>query len=179
MSATMSPSSSPRPRTRRGRGRAVEVLYELPLRCRCRQALKPGAPQVHPSPGQPRLRLVIGDEAATTAAFKNARPCHQARHRQQPAGPQRHGAARRDRPTTRRTTISRCYTTSQNPHVARLVMRPSTMSRRRQAARHRAGCRRRLRLQDLHLSEEIVCVWASKKRGGVPVKWTADRTEAS
>jgi hypothetical protein len=28
------------------------------------------------------------------------------------------------------------------------------------------GCRRRLRLQDLHLSEEMVVLWASKKTGG-------------
>jgi carbon-monoxide dehydrogenase large subunit len=27
-------------------------------------------------------------------------------------------------------------------------------------------------------AEEVVCLWASKRAGGVPVKWVADRTEA-
>jgi carbon-monoxide dehydrogenase large subunit len=38
-----------------------------------------------------------------------------------------------------------------------------TMSLRRTSSRDRSGCRRRLRLEDLHLSEETVCVWAAKK----------------
>ena len=28
-------------------------------------------------------------------------------------------------------------------------------------------------------AEEVVCLWASKRVGGRPVKWTADRSEAS
>jgi carbon-monoxide dehydrogenase large subunit len=56
------------------------------------------------------------------------------------------------------------YTTSQNPHVARLVISAFYNCAGKQAARHRARCRRRLRLEDLHLCRgEIVCVWASKR----------------
>jgi carbon-monoxide dehydrogenase large subunit len=44
------------------------------------------------------------------------------------------------------------YTTSQNPHVARLVLSAFIgIAPGAQAARDRARCRRRLRLQDLHL----------------------------
>jgi carbon-monoxide dehydrogenase large subunit len=92
-------------------------------------------------------------KAATDAAFKNGQARgHEARHRQQPPDPQRHGAARRDRRIRHGEDAYTLYTTSQNPHVARLVSRPSIgMCARAQAARDRAGRRRRLRLEDLHL----------------------------
>ena len=49
---------------------------------------------------------------------------------------------------------------------------------RAQAAGGGARRRRRLRLQDLHLRRGVRRAWASKKVGGRPVKWTAERTEA-
>ncbi|MDR6755484.1 carbon-monoxide dehydrogenase large subunit [Mycoplana sp. BE70] len=71
-----------------------------------------------------------------------------------------------------------CYTTSQNPHVARLVM----------SAFYNVAPENKLRViapdvgggfgsKIFIYPEEIVCLWASK-RTGVPVKWAADRTEA-
>ncbi|RVP06537.1 xanthine dehydrogenase family protein molybdopterin-binding subunit, partial [Sinorhizobium meliloti] len=71
-----------------------------------------------------------------------------------------------------------CYTTSQNPHLARLVM----------SAFYNVAPENKLRViapdvgggfgsKIFIYPEEIVCLWASK-RTGVPVKWTADRTEA-
>ena len=52
--------------------------------------------------------------------------------------------------------------------------RPSIRSRRSiQAARHRAGCRRRLRLQDLHLSRRNRLPVGLEEASGVPVKWTS------
>jgi carbon-monoxide dehydrogenase large subunit len=71
-----------------------------------------------------------------------------------------------------------CYTTSQNPHVARLVM----------SAFYNVAPENKLRViapdvgggfgsKIFIYPEEIVCLWASR-RAGVPVKWTADRTEA-
>lgn len=71
-----------------------------------------------------------------------------------------------------------CYTTSQNPHVARLVM----------SAFYNVAPENKLRViapdvgggfgsKIFIYPEEIVCLWASK-RAGVPVKWTSDRTEA-
>ena len=71
-----------------------------------------------------------------------------------------------------------CYTTSQNPHVARLVM----------SAFYQVAPEHKLRViapdvgggfgSKIYIyPEEIVCLWASK-RTGVPVKWVADRTES-
>lgn len=70
------------------------------------------------------------------------------------------------------------YTTSQNPHVARLVL----------SAFYQIAPEHKLRViapdvgggfgSKIYIyPEEIVCLWASK-RTGVPVKWTSDRTEA-
>ena len=70
------------------------------------------------------------------------------------------------------------WTTSQNPHVARLVL----------SAFYNVAPENKLRViapdvgggfgsKIFIYPEEIVCLWASKKTG-VPVKWAADRTEA-
>ena len=70
------------------------------------------------------------------------------------------------------------WTTSQNPHVARLVI----------SAFYNVAPEHKLRViapdvgggfgsKIFIYPEEIVCLWASKKTG-VPVKWAADRTEA-
>ena len=70
------------------------------------------------------------------------------------------------------------WTTSQNPHVARLVL----------SAFYNVAPENKLRViapdvgggfgsKIFIYPEEIVCLWASKKTG-VPVKWTSDRTEA-
>ena len=99
------------------------------------------------------LRLAPRRQGGDRRGVRRGGARHQARPRQQPADPQRDGAARGGRrlrfaaPT--RITL---YTTSQNPHVARLVLsRVRRHSAGEQAARHRARRRRRLRLEDLHL----------------------------
>ena len=50
------------------------------------------------------------------------RPTRDARRHQQPPGPERDGAARGDRHYDKAEDHFTLYTTSQNPHVARLVM---------------------------------------------------------
>ncbi len=71
-----------------------------------------------------------------------------------------------------------CWTTSQNPHLARLVM----------SAFYNIAPENKLRViapdvgggfgsKIFIYPEEVVCLWASK-RTGVPVKWVADRTES-
>ncbi len=71
------------------------------------------------------------------------------------------------------------YTTSQNPHVARLVI----------SAFHGLAPEHKLRViapdvgggfgsKIFIYAEEVVCTWASKRIGGRPVKWTAERTES-
>ena len=80
-------------------------------------------------------------------------PRHQARLRQQPPGAERDRAARRDRRLRFRQRRADAV-----EHVAEPACRaPRHRGVRRhgagaQAARDRAGCRRRLRLEDLHLS---------------------------
>src|SRR5205085_12607050 len=71
------------------------------------------------------------------------------------------------------------YTTSQNPHVARLVI----------SAFHGLAPEHKLRViapdvgggfgsKIFIYAEEVVCLWASKRIGGRPVKWTAERSES-
>lgn len=70
------------------------------------------------------------------------------------------------------------YTTSQNPHLTRLLLAGFVLG----VPEHKV----RVMAPDVgggfgskifHYAEEVICVWASK-RVGRPVKWTADRTEA-
>src|SRR5436305_1051788 len=70
------------------------------------------------------------------------------------------------------------YTTSQNPHVIRLLMAAFTL--------HIPEHKLRVVAPDVgggfgskifHYAEELMVTWASKKVGR-PVKWTADRSEA-
>src|SRR5262245_43312682 len=71
-----------------------------------------------------------------------------------------------------------CWTTSQNPHVARLLL----------SAFYNVAPENKLRVIAPDVGggfgskiyvypEEIACLWASKHTG-VPVKWVADRTES-
>ena len=95
-----------RRRTDRGR------LCERARRHRVgRRRCKPGAPLVHDeAPGNLCYDWHIGDKAAVDAALRQGGARRQARPRQQPARPQRDGAARRDRrvrpraPATTRST---------------------------------------------------------------------------
>ena len=70
------------------------------------------------------------------------------------------------------------YTTSQNPHVARLVLSAfigiAPENKLRVIAPDVGGG---FGSKIFIYAEETVCVWASKKVGR-PVKWTSDRTEA-
>ena len=86
--------------------------------------------------------------------------------------------ARRSANTIRVRTCLTLYTTSQNPHVARLVM----------SAFQGVAPENKLRViapdvgggfgsKIFIYNEETVCVWAAKKIGR-PVKWTAERTES-
>jgi len=159
---------------------AVMVDYdELPAVVSAVEALKDGAPQLHP---EAENNLIfdweLGDKGATDAAFTNAAHVtrlHIVNNRlvpnpMEPRAALGHYDAADDHYT--------CWTTSQNPHVARLVM----------SAFYNVAPEHKLRViapdvgggfgSKIYIyPEEIVCLWASK-RTGVPVKWTSDRTEA-
>ncbi|WP_315920021.1 xanthine dehydrogenase family protein molybdopterin-binding subunit [Mesorhizobium sp. SP-1A] len=159
---------------------AVEITYsELPAVINAEEALKNGAPQIHP---EAENNLIfdweIGETGATDAAIKAAAHVTRLRivnNRLVPnAMEPRAALGVYDRAEDHYT----CWTTSQNPHVARLVM----------SAFYNVAPENKLRViapdvgggfgSKIYIyPEEIVCLWASKKTG-VPVKWVADRTES-
>ncbi|TPI58750.1 xanthine dehydrogenase family protein molybdopterin-binding subunit [Mesorhizobium sp. B3-1-3] len=159
---------------------AVEITYkELKAVVDATKAIQPGAPQVH---AEAENNLIfdweLGDGKATDAAIRSA--AHVTRMKivnnrlvpnaMEPRAALGHYDKAEDHYT--------CWTTSQNPHVARLVM----------SAFYNVAPENKLRViapdvgggfgSKIYIyPEEIVCLWASKKTG-VPVKWVADRTES-
>jgi carbon-monoxide dehydrogenase large subunit len=159
---------------------AVEVTYkEKKAVTDAVAALKPGAPQLHPeADGNLIFDWELGDAKATDAAIASAAHVtrmHIVNNRLVPnAMEPRAALGHYDRGEDHYT----CWTTSQNPHVARLVM----------SAFYNVAPENKLRViapdvgggfgsKIFIYPEEIVCLWASKKTG-VPVKWVADRTES-
>ena len=138
-----------------------------------------GGIQVHDdAPGNLCYDWTIGDEEATSAAFQGA--AHVTRlefcnNRLVPnAMEPRAGIAEYD-PGTSDYTL---YTTSQNPHVIRLLMGAFVLSIPEHKLRVIApdvggGFGSKI----FHYAEEAFLTWASKEVGR-PLKWTADRSEA-
>jgi aerobic carbon-monoxide dehydrogenase large subunit len=159
---------------------AVEVSYkEKKAVTDAVEALRKGAPQLHPeAEGNLIYDWELGDAKAVDAAIANA--AHVTRmtivnnrlvpNAMEPRAALGHYDKAEDHYT--------CWTTSQNPHVARLVM----------SAFYNVAPENKLRViapdvgggfgsKIFIYPEEIICLWASKKTG-VPVKWVADRTES-
>ena len=159
----------------------VDVSYEeLPAVIDAVEAMKPGAPQLHPEAENNIIYdWEIGDESAVDAAISGA--AHVTRmeitnNRLSPNPMEPRSANASYDASEDHFTL---YTTSQNPHVARLVL----------SAFYQVAPEHKLRViapdvgggfgSKIYIyPEEIVCLWASKKIGGMPVKWTSDRTEA-
>ncbi|KTQ98588.1 MULTISPECIES: xanthine dehydrogenase family protein molybdopterin-binding subunit [Aureimonas] len=159
---------------------AVEVDYELlDAVVEGPAALEAGAPEIHPeAPGNLCFDWELGDARATDEAFSRA--AHVTRldivnNRLVPNAMEPRAALGVYDPADDHYTV---WTTSQNPHVARLVM----------SAFYNVAPEHKLRViapdvgggfgSKIYIyPEEIVCLWASK-RTGVPVKWTSDRSEA-
>jgi carbon-monoxide dehydrogenase large subunit len=159
---------------------AVNVTYkELKGVADAADALKKGAPQIHPeAPYNLIFDWGIGDEKAATDAIAGAAHVTRMTIRNNRLVPNamepRAALGHYDKAEDHYT----CWTTSQNPHVARLVM----------SAFYNVAPENKLRViapdvgggfgSKIYIyPEEIVCLWASKKTG-VPVKWVADRTES-
>ncbi|KAB2854598.1 MAG: xanthine dehydrogenase family protein molybdopterin-binding subunit, partial [Bauldia sp.] len=159
---------------------AVEVTYkELKAVTSAVDALKKGAPQLHPeAEGNLIYDWELGDAKATDAALAKAAHITRMRivnNRLVPNAMEPRAALGHYDKAEDHTT---CWTTSQNPHVARLVM----------SAFYNVAPENKLRViapdvgggfgsKIFIYPEEVVCCWASKKTG-VPVKWVADRTES-
>ncbi|APG86032.1 carbon monoxide dehydrogenase [Sinorhizobium americanum CCGM7] len=159
---------------------AVVVDYDLlPAVTDPLQTLADGEPQLHPeAPNNLIFDWELGDAAAVDRALAAAAHVTELKIYNNRLAPN---------PMEPRATLGiydagddhyTCYTTSQNPHLARLVM----------SAFYNVAPENKLRViapdvgggfgSKIYIyPEEIVCLWASK-RTGVPVKWTCDRTEA-
>ena len=158
----------------------IKVDYRvLPAIVSMANAVKAGAAVIHDvAPDNTVYNWSLGDQAATDAAF--AKAAHVTKidlvnNRLVPNPMEPRAAVGEYDPGHEAFTL---YTTSQNPHVARLVLSAFIGI----APEHKL----RVIAPDVGggfgskifiYAEETVCVWAAKKVGR-PVKWTADRTEA-
>jgi aerobic carbon-monoxide dehydrogenase large subunit len=158
----------------------IAVNYkELPAVTSVVDALKSGAPQVHAdAPGNLCYDWEIGDKAATDAAFEGAH--HVTRielinNRVVPSAIEPRAALGEYDAGSDEITL---YTTSQNPHVARLVI----------SAFIQLAPEHKLRVVSPDVGggfgskifiylEECVTAWAARKLKR-PVKWTAERSES-
>ncbi len=159
---------------------AVEVSYEpLPVVVDVEAARKEGAPQLHEeAPGNLIYNWGLGEEdavdvAIAAAAHVTTMPITNNRLVPNAIEP-RAALAEYDQAEDHLTL----YTTSQNPHVARLVL----------SAFYQVAPEHKLRViapdvgggfgSKIYIyPEEIACLWAAR-RVGRPVKWVADRTES-
>ncbi len=164
----------------RDAGEKVVVDYTvLPANADTASAAKPGAPVVHDvAPDNTVYDWKLGDKDATDAAFAKAK--HVTRleivNNRLVPNPMEPRAAVGDYDEGNESFT--LYTTSQNPHVARLVLSAFIGI----APEHKL----RVIAPDVGggfgskifiYAEETICVWAAKKVRR-PVKWTSDRTEA-
>ena len=141
---------------------------------------KRGAPKVHDVASRNTVfEWEIGDKAATDAAFSSAAhitTLDLVNNRLAPNAMEPRAAIGSYDEGDDHYTL---YTTSQNPHVARLVISAFVGL----APEHKL----RVIAPDVGggfgskifiYAEEVVCLWASRRAGGVPVKWVSDRSEA-
>src|SRR6185503_2655488 len=158
----------------------VDINYEvLPAVGQLADAVKPGAAQLFDeAPGNQCYDWHIGDGAATDAAFAKAAHVVEldltnnrlAPNAIEPRCAIGHYEAANDHYTL--------YTTSQNPHVIRLLMAAFTL--------HVPEHKLRVVAPDVgggfgskifHYAEEALVTWASAKINR-PIKWTAERSES-
>ena len=158
----------------------LEVDYEeLPAVTDSTAALQSGAPLVHDDlPDNRVYDWELGDSAATDAGIASAHHVTKLQIRNQRLVPNAieprsyigdYDAAR---------DFYTLYTSSQNPHVIRLLMCAFVLGlpehKVRVVSRDVGGG---FGSKIYHYTEEALVIWASKKIGR-PIKWTAERSEA-
>jgi aerobic carbon-monoxide dehydrogenase large subunit len=158
----------------------VEVDYQpLPAVAHLNAAVAGGAPQVwDEAPGNVCFDWHLGDAAATDAAFAKAAKVvtiDVVNNRIVPNAIEPRAANGSFDPMDDKYTL---YTTSQNPHLIRLLLGAFTLK----VPEHKL----RIVAPDVgggfgskifHYAEELLVLWAAK-RVGRPVKWTAERRES-
>ena len=159
---------------------ALDVEYEaLPGVANAVDALKDGAPQVHPDvPGNKAFHWEIGDPAATDEAFRKADrvvKLSATNHRMIPNAIEPRASLAQFTPSSGEYTL---YTTSQNPHVHKLILAAFVMN----IPEHKL----RVVSPDVgggfgskifQYQEEAIVLLASRLIGR-PVKWAARRSES-
>ena len=158
----------------------VDVKYqELPAVVDARAALAKGAPQVHAeAAGNLCFDWVLGDEAATDAAFKRASHVVKLdlRNNRLVANALEPRSCIGDfDPATGENTL---ITASQNPHVIRLLLAAFVFAMPEHKFRVIApdvggGFGSKI----YPYAEDVIVLWAARKLGR-PVKWTAARSES-
>jgi carbon-monoxide dehydrogenase large subunit len=159
---------------------AIVVDYDvLPAVANMTAAQAPGAPQVHDGVGGNLCYdWHIGDAGMVEAAFAKAahRVVFETTNQRLVPNAMEPRAAVGDYDTT--TGEHTLYTTSQNPHVIRLLMGAFVLqipeSKLRVVAPDVGGG---FGSKIYHYAEEAIVTWAAAKLGRA-VKWTADRTES-
>jgi len=161
-------------------GEKLGVDYEtLPAVVDIKTAAAPGQTVIHDAaPDNTVYNWHLGDKAATDAAF--ARAAHVTKidlvNNRLIPNPMEPRAAVGDYDSG--TDSLTLYTTSQNPHVARLVLSAfigiAPEHKLRVIAPDVGGV---FGSKIFIYAEETICVWAAKKIDR-PVKWNSDRTEA-
>jgi carbon-monoxide dehydrogenase large subunit len=158
----------------------VEVDYgELPAAASIDQATRPGAPLVwDQAKGNTCYDWHIGDEAATNAAFGKAHAVvtlDLVNNRLVPNAIEPRAAIGEYDRATQDFTL---YTTSQNPHLIRLLLGAFSFGvpehKLRVVAPDVGGG---FGSKIFHYAEEVLVLWAARKVGR-PVKWTAQRSES-
>jgi carbon-monoxide dehydrogenase large subunit len=158
----------------------VEVDYDpLPAVALLRDAVADGAPKVwDEAAGNLCFDWHLGDAAATDAEFSGAAhvvSIDLVNNRIVPNAIEPRAANGHYDTAEDRYTL---YTTSQNPHLTRLLLGAFSLKvpehRLRVVAPDVGGG---FGSKIFHYAEELLVLWASK-RVGRPVKWTSDRTEA-
>ena len=159
---------------------AVEVSYEqLPVAANIEASMADGAPEIHSNaPGNMIYDWELGDETATDAGLAGAAhvtTLDVINNRLSPNPMEPRSAVATYDNSEEHYTL---YTTSQNPHVARLVL----------SAFYNVAPEHKLRVIAPDVGggfgakiyiypEEITCLWASMKTNR-SIKWTSDRSEA-
>lgn len=158
----------------------VQVDYEeLPAVASLRAALAEGAPAVHDDvPGNLCFDWHLGDRAAVDAAFAQAAhvtTIDLVNQRLVPNAMEPRAAVGEYDAATGDYTLT---TTSQNPHVIRLLMGAFVLGipehKLRVVAPDVGGG---FGSKIFHYAEEAIVTWAARKIGR-PVKWTAERAES-
>ena len=160
---------------------AIQVDYEpLPVVTDAKKAAEPGAPLVHDDvPNNVGWTWALGDKEAGDKAFAEAEHVVElelVNQRLIPTAIEPRAAVAQWNAATEEMTV---WTTSQNPHIIRLLLSAFTLgvpeNRLRVISPDVGGG---FGSKIFHYPEEIIIPWVARKINR-PVKWVATRTEAS